>query len=96
MPFITQMRSKFAQDQAQVAEMIRDYNSWRTTGSFLHPTFVDWAGFPSDALEVCRLTATSIAARTALDRMSRPIIGSDTGVIFDTGVDQPALTPEKK
>ena len=34
--------------------------------------------------------------KEALDRMSRPIIGSDTGVIFDTGVDQPALTPEKK
>ncbi len=95
MPFITQMRSKFAQDQAQVAEMIRDYNSWRTTGSFLHPTFVDWAGFPSDALEM-QANGNVYRGKDALDRMSRPIIGSDTGVIFDTGVDQPALTPEKK
>jgi hypothetical protein len=93
--FVGQMRSKFAQDQAQIAEMIRDYNSWRTTGSFLHPTFVDWAGFPSDALEM-QANGNTYRGKDALDRMSRPIIGSDTGVIFDTGVDQPALTPEKK
>ncbi len=93
--FVGQMRSKFAQDQAQIAEMIRDYNSWRTTGSFLHPTFVDWAGFPSDALEM-QANGNTYRGKEALDRMSRPIIGSDTGVIFDTGVDQPGVTPEKK
>ena len=93
--FVGQMRSKFAQDQAQIAEMIRGYNSWRTTGSFLHPTFVNWAGFPSDALEM-QANGNVYRGKDALDKMSRPIIGSDTGVIFDTGVDQPALTPEKK
>lgn len=93
--FVGQMRSKFAQDQAQIAEMIRDYNSWRTTGSFLHPTFVSWAGFPSDALEM-QANGNTYRGKEALEKMSRPIIGSDTGVIFDTGVDQPALTPEKK
>lgn len=95
MPFITKMRSKFAQDQAQVFEMIKGYNEWRTTGSFLHPTFVNWAGFPSDALEM-QANGNVYRGKDALDRMSRPIIGSDTGQIFDTGVDQPALTPEKK
>ena len=93
--FVGQMRSKFAQDQAQIAEMIKNYNSWRTTGSFLHPTFVSWAGFPSDALEM-QANGNTYRGKEALEKMSRPIIGSDTGVIFDTGVDQPALTPEKK
>ncbi len=95
LPFVTKMRSKFAQDQAQIAEMIKDYNTWRQTGSLLHPTFVNWAGFPSDALEM-QTNGNVYRGKEALDRMSRPIIGSDTGVIFDTGVDQPALTPEKK
>ncbi len=93
--FVTKMRSKFAQDQAQIAEMIKDYNTWRQTGSFLHPTLVGWAGFPSDALEM-QANGNVYRGKDALDRMSRPIIGSDTGQIFDTGVDQPAITPEKK
>ncbi len=93
--FVTKMRGKFAQDQAQIAEMIKDYNTWRQTGSFLHPTLVGWAGFPSDALEM-QANGNVYRGKDALDRMSRPIIGSDTGQIFDTGVDQPAITPEKK
>lgn len=93
--FVTKMRSDFAQDQAQISEMIRDYNTWRQTGSFLHPTLVGWAGFPSDALEM-QANGNVYRGKDALDRMSRPIIGSDTGQIFDTGVDQPAITPEKK
>lgn len=93
--FVTKMRGKFAQDQAHIAEMIKDYNTWRKTGSFLHPTLVDWAGFPSDALEM-QANGNVYRGQDALDRMSRPIIGSDTGQIFDTGVDQPAITPEKK
>ena len=35
--FVGRMRNKFAQDQAQVLTMIQDFNSWRTTGSLLHP-----------------------------------------------------------
>lgn len=93
--FITRMRSKFAQDQAQIQEMIRDYNEWRTTGSFLHPTFVDWAGFPSESLEL-RIGDNVYRGQEALDRMSRPIVGNDTNVIFEDGEDKPVHTPENK
>lgn len=93
--FVTKMRNKFAQDQAQIADMIKDYNTWRETGSFLHPTFVKWAGFPSSSLEM-QANGNTYRGQEALDKMSRPIIGSDTGQIFDTGVDQPAITPDKK
>lgn len=93
--FVTRMRNKFAQDQTQIQEMIRDYNEWRTTGSFLHPTFVDWAGFPSESLEL-RIGDKVYKGQEALDRMSRPIIGNDANVIFDDGVDQPVHTPDKK
>ncbi|MBC7999065.1 MAG: hypothetical protein IAF58_14040 [Leptolyngbya sp.] len=93
--FVGKMRNKFAQDQAQISELIKDYNTWRQTGSFLHPTFVKWAGFPSDALELV-VGDKVYRGQEALDKMARPIVGNDTNVIFDSGEDQPALTPEKK
>ena len=83
-------REAFAKDQEQMADMVRSYNSWRTTGSFLHPTFVDWAGFPSDILEA-NVGGKTYKGQDALDKMSTVIVGQDTGAIFDTGVDQPVV-----
>ena len=93
--FVTKMRNKFAQDQAQVATLVQNYNEWRTTGSLLHPTFVKWAGFPSESLEL-RIGDKVYRGQEALDKMSRPIVGGDTNEIFDSGEDKPAITPEKK
>lgn len=93
--FIGKMRNKFAQDQAEIAKMVAHYNEWRTTGSFLHPWFVTMVGFPSDSLEV-NVGGKIYRGQSALDMMSRPIVGNDTNQIFDTGVDQPNFTPEKK
>lgn len=81
-------REAFAKDQEQMADMVRSYNSWRTTGSFLHPTFVGWAGFPSDQLEA-RVGDKVYRGKEALDKMSTVIVGQDTGEIFDTGTDKP-------
>ncbi|HEY9784811.1 MAG TPA: hypothetical protein V6D17_05365 [Candidatus Obscuribacterales bacterium] len=92
--FVTKMRTKFAQDQAQIAEMVKNYNEWRTTGSFLHPWIVSMCGFPSDSLEV-RIGDKVYRGQEALDKMSRPIVGGDTNDIFDGGEDKPAHQPEK-
>ncbi|MBC7997256.1 MAG: hypothetical protein IAF58_04910 [Leptolyngbya sp.] len=81
-------REAFAKDQEQMADMVRSYNSWRTTGSFLHPTFVNWAGFPSDVLEVT-VGDKVYRGQNALDKMSKVIVGQDTNEIFDTGNDKP-------
>lgn len=81
-------REAFAKDQEQMQDMIRSYNQWRTTGSFLHPTFVDWAGFPSSSLEA-RIGDKTYRGQEALDKMSRIIVGSDTSQIFDSGTDTP-------
>jgi hypothetical protein len=81
-------REAFAKDQETMADMVRSYNAWRTTGSFLHPTFVDWAGFPSDVLEA-RVGDKTYKGEEALEKMSKVIVGQDTGEIFDTGNDKP-------
>ncbi len=81
-------REAFAKDQEQMQDMIRSYNQWRTTGSFVHPTFVDWAGFPSDSLEA-RIGDKVYRGQEALDKMSQIIVGSDTSQIFDSGTDKP-------
>lgn len=83
-------REAFAKDQETMADMVRSYNSWRTTGSFLHPTFVDWAGFPSDVLEA-RVGDKLYKGQEALDKMSTVIMGQGTGEIFDTGNDKPLV-----
>jgi hypothetical protein len=81
-------REAFAKDQEQMADQVRSYNDWRTTGSFLHPTFVRWAGFPSDVLEA-RIGEKVYRGQEALDKMSLVFVGADTQKIFDTGVDAP-------
>ncbi|GEM_PF-1905401 len=81
-------RERFAKDQEQMQDRVRSYNDWRTTGSFLHPAFVRWAGFPSSMLEV-KVNGKEYHGQAALDIMARPIVGADTNQIFDSGVDQP-------
>lgn len=87
-------REAFAKDQETMADMVRSYNSWRTTGSFLHPTFVEWAGFPSDILEA-RVGDKVYYGQEALDKMSTVIMGQGTSEIFDTGTDKPLVQPVK-
>lgn len=85
--FVQQGREKFAQDQNKLQKMVQDYNEWRTTGSFLHPTFAGWL-FPSNSLEA-RIGDKVYRGQEALDKMSSVIVGADTGEIFDSGVDKP-------
>lgn len=80
-------RERFAKDQEQTADMVRSYNDWRSTGSFLHPTFARWAGFPSPLLEA-RVGGQVYHGQEALDKMSLVIVGNDTAKIFETGTDQ--------
>jgi hypothetical protein len=92
--FVQQGRAQFAQDQNHLQKMVQDYNEWRTTGSFLHPMFAGWL-FPSNSLEV-RIGDKVYRGQEALDKMSTVIVGSDTGAIFDSGVDKPLDRGEDK
>lgn len=94
MVYIAQGREKFTQEQSQMQSMIQDYNTWRTTGSFLHPTFAGWL-FPSKNLKA-RVGDKVYTGEEALEKMSRVIVNSETTEIFDTGNDKPTVTPEKK
>lgn len=80
-------REAFAKDQTVMADQVRSYNDWRKGGSWLHPTFVKWAGFPSSNLEV-RVGDKVYRGSEALDKMSQPIIGKDAQEIFESGTDK--------
>ncbi|HEY9784812.1 MAG TPA: hypothetical protein V6D17_05370 [Candidatus Obscuribacterales bacterium] len=84
-------REAFAKDQEHMQDMVRSYNDWRSTGSLLHPTFVEWAGFPSDMLEA-RVGDRIYRGEAALEKMSNIIVGKDTEQIFDSGNDKPVTT----
>ena len=89
MEFVKQGREKFGQNQAEMQQLIQGYNTWRTTGSFLHPTFASWL-FPSDNLKA-RVGDKVYTGEEALEKMSRVIVGGDTTQIFDSGEDKPVV-----
>jgi RNase P protein component len=86
--FVVKMRKSFAASQTQLAGEIQKYNSWRTTGSLLHPLWVSVAGFPSKSLEI-KLGAKTFTGAAALDKMSTVVMSGDSQVIFDTSTDKP-------
>jgi hypothetical protein len=81
-------REAFAKNQEQMQDMIRSYDQWRTTGSLLHPWFVEQLGFPSETLEA-RIGDKIYRGKEAHEKMSQIIVGSDTQKIFEDGVDKP-------
>lgn len=85
--FVAKGRKEFSQRQEKIAGSVQAYNTWRTTGSFLHPMFVSLIGFPSNSIEV-RAAGKITRGQAALDMMSTPIISEEAGKIFDNGVDQ--------
>jgi hypothetical protein len=81
------MRKQFAADQAQLADEVQSYNTWRKTGGLFHPLFVSIIGYPSDSLEFT-VNGHAYKGPDALDKMSRVIITNESGQIFDSGQDQ--------
>lgn len=82
------MRKDFASSQARLAAEVQKYNTWRTTGSLLHPFFVSLVGFPSKALEI-KIGGTTYYGAEALAKMSTVVMSSTSQEIFNTGVDKP-------
>lgn len=80
------MRERFAKDQKKMQDMIRSYDTWRSTGEWYHPLVVDYLGFPSEHLEA-RVGSKTLTGKEALEKMSTAIIDGQTRDIFDTGVD---------
>ncbi len=80
-------RERFAKDQEKLQDMLRSYDTWRTTGAWYHPTVVEWMGFPSEHLQA-QVGNQVLTGQAALDKMSIAITGGDTRKIFDSGIDQ--------
>jgi hypothetical protein len=93
--YVAEGRKIFAQDQIELQEAIAAFNTWKNTGSLLHPMFAGWL-FPDDNLEAYNGNKPPLKGQAALEAMSRPIVGSDTGQIFDEGQDKPIDTKEQK
>ncbi len=94
MAYVKEGREKFSQNQQALQKQIEEYNTWRTTGSFLHPLIAGWM-FPSNNLKA-RVGNDTLYGESALEKMSKVIVGGDTTQIFETGTDQGVVTPEKK
>lgn len=94
MGYVKQGRDRFGRDQEAMQKQIADYNTWRKTGSLLHPWFASFL-FPGDNL-VARVGDKKYTGAEALEKMSTVLVGADTTKIFDTGVDEGVVTPEKK
>ena len=92
--YVKQGREKFSANQAALQALVQDYNTWRTTGSFLHPMIAGWL-FPSGNLKA-RVGDRTYTGEEALEKMSRVIVGGDTTQIFDSGNDTGIVNPEKK
>lgn len=86
--FVKTGREKFAQRQEKLANSVKDYQVWRTTGSFLHPIFASWIGFPSKNIEI-KIGDKMYRGQEALDKMGTVIISAESNQIFDSGVDTP-------
>lgn len=81
-------RNEFAVDQKKLADQVRAYDAWRTTGGLFHPWYVRQAGFPSSSLEI-RIGETVLKGQAALDKISQAIISAETTEIFQSGQDRP-------
>lgn len=94
--YVIEARKKFGQKQSEIATAVQEYQTWRTTGSLLHPIFASWMGYPSNLIEI-RVGDKVYRGQEALDKMSTAIVGSDTNRIIDTGVDEQLVpsTPKK-
>jgi hypothetical protein len=84
---IEAMREGFAEDQSELADRVRSYNSWRKTEGLFHPLFVRWAGFPSDTLEI-HIGDTALKGPAALYLLSTVIMTTDSQRIFKEGRDR--------
>ncbi len=79
-------RQRFAADQRKMQDMIRSYQTWRTTGAWYEPAVISYLGFPSNHL-VAQVGDNKLFGEAALDKMSIVIVGTDTHKVFESGVD---------
>lgn len=93
--YVKQGREIFAQDQIELQEGVKKFNTWRNTGGLFHPMFAGWL-FPDNNLEARNGNQPPVYGQAALELMSRPIVGAETGKIFEDGEDKPIDTKERK
>lgn len=93
--YVKQGREIFSQDQIELQTGVQKFNTWLNTGGLFHPLFANWL-FPDDNLEARNGNAPAVKGKAALEMISRPIVGGDTGKIFEEGQDQGIDMKESK
>jgi hypothetical protein len=81
------MRKAFAADQTKLADQVRGYDQWRTTGSLIHPWLVSELGFPSNRLQI-HIGSKVLVGREALDKLSVVIMTGESEDLFRSGQDR--------
>lgn len=85
-------RDAYKNKQSLLLDRIRDYNSWRET-DLARSWLVDTLGFPSDNLKVT-VGNNTYRGLDALDQISRLVLTEDAVTAYETGTQDPLLTPE--
>jgi hypothetical protein len=86
-------RDAYKNKQSLLLDRIRDYNEWRATG-LTKSWLVNTLGFPTDNLKVTVGTNT-YRGLDALDQISRLVLTQDAITSYETGTQDPLLTPEE-
>jgi hypothetical protein len=85
-------RTEYRNQQVQLNDLIRDYDAWRQKG-FWKSFVVGTLGLPTDELRVT-IGDKTLTGREALNKMRQPVLTNDAVKAYETGTQQPLISPE--
>lgn len=87
-------RDAYKNKQSKLLDMIRDYTEWSESDLFKRMV-IDALGFPGDTLKVTGADGTVYRGEDALDRISQIVLTQDAVDAYESGTQDPLLTPEQ-
>lgn len=90
---ISSQRESFKKQQSKLIDMIRDYKTWTTADLFRSWVLDTFVGTPTDKMEI-EHNGETLTGQRALDQASKIITTSDAEEAFETGTQEPIITPK--
>ena len=85
-------RDAYKNKQSKLLDQIRDYQTWQNTG-LIQRQVIENMGFPSKTLKVTD-NGVTYTGEDALERMERIVLTDQAVEAYETGTQDPLLTPE--
>ena len=85
-------RDAYKNKQSKLLDQIRDYQTWQNTG-LIQRQVIENMGFPSKTLKVTD-NGVTYTGEEALERMERIVLTDQAVEAYETGTQDPLLTPE--